>query len=223
MTVEFKDYLNDIERFFVLVRRSGFVLSAKDCEKVRQWYVRGVPLRVVLEGIAEGYKTFRFHAAPGVRPPHNLSYYGHIIGAKVRAFRKVVVPAPPSAVPESEVVEALRHLVAEAHLACQTEERALENSIKSELGQRLEALLARAVKDNMDRQATAHALTLLDDEMMSLYDSRLEEERRTEMMHRVQAQLPGPTQMSPRAREGRKIALLKSILREELGILEMVS
>ena len=227
MTVEFKTYLNDIERFFVVVRSSGFVLSAKDCEKVRQWYVRGIPLRIVLEGIIEGHKKFHYHAAPGQRPPHNLSYYGHAIGAKVRGFRKAPQIEKPEATrnqgSEAEILEALSHFQAEGRLSAQTEDRPLEQELKTQLADSLEQLVNRAKNEPLDRQNAAHELRQLDDQIVSLYHSRLEEERLGELMRRAQAQIPGVAHMSTRAREGRTKVLLKSILREELGILEMVS
>jgi len=83
----FWNYLNDVERFFALVRASGFVLSPTDCEKVRVWYMKGVPLRVVLGGVTRGLKSFRYHAAKGQRAPFRLNYYSKFIAAQVRNFR----------------------------------------------------------------------------------------------------------------------------------------
>ncbi len=102
MTGRFFQYLNDIERFFSVVRTSGFILSPRDCERVREWYLKGVPMRVVLDGLVQGLKSFRFHAAPGQRAPHQLSYYSHFIGASVRRFRSEPAWCPPSA-PAAEV------------------------------------------------------------------------------------------------------------------------
>ena len=97
--VSFEHYLNEIERFFYLVRMSGFVLSQQDAELVRDWHRRGIPLQSVVEGILAGVRQYRHKAGPGDRLPHQLSFYSCHVDT---AFAPAAV-----AIPEADPVEAV--------------------------------------------------------------------------------------------------------------------
>jgi len=211
------DYCNDIERFFALVRMSGFVLSARDAERVRQWYLAGIPLAVVVEGIVAGARSWRYKAGTGERPPHNLSFYSRFVGTRVRAFRRQGEPAEVAE--EVPASSGLGPLLSEVELLALREERPLERAVKEELLAGLRELSATATTDDGE---LASALQLLDARILALYHGRLEPEAQAEVADEVGRALAGEPGLSRRAREGRERALLGAALRRRLKLVELV-
>ncbi len=223
--MEYQKYLNDIERFFCLVRASGFALSPRDSEKVRQWYVKGVPIRVILDGIVKGAREFRFKAAPGEVLPHHLSFYSHFIGGAVRNFRREPPSEAPAARPDDatpELQPILKHLLAEIELLCVKEERQVEARALDKLKTEMEALAVRAVEQKLDEQALAYRVQVLDENTLSFYDGILEEGTRAELRARAAREVSGTAGLSARALQRRRDARFQALLRERLGLLDLV-
>lgn len=223
--MDYHKYLNDIERFFCLVRASGFALSPRDTEKVRQWYVKGVPIRVILDGIVRGAREFRFKAAPGEILPHHLSFYSHFIGGAVRRFRR----EPPDSAPVVQTEPAppdlqpiLKHLLAEIEMLCVKEERKIEAQALDKLKSEMEALAVRAVEQNLDEQALAYRVQVLDQNALSFYDGLLEEGTRAELLARVAREVGANARISARALQRKRDARFQALLRERLGLLDLV-
>jgi len=223
-------YLGDVERFFCVVRMSGLVLSPKDAEKVRRWYLDGIPMRVVLDGIAQGVRAHARSAARGERSPHSLAYYARYIGARVRGFRKAGPPphdAEASCVPPkgglnsrtSGAGAVLEHLVSEVGLLVLPEERETERRVKERVLEGLKGLLERA--GELDEGALSYELQRLDDDYLGFYDSALTAGERGEVDRMVEGKLRGEKGLSPRAVEGRRKALRANVLRTRLNILDM--
>lgn len=223
--MDYQKYLNDVERFFCLVRASGFALSPRDCEKVRQWYVKGVPIRVILDGIVRGAREFRFKAAPGEVLPHHLSFYSHFIAGSVRRFRKeppAPAPAAGPAAPAAELQPILKHLFAEIELLCVKEERELERQVLDKLKSEMETMAARALEQKLDEQALAYRVQVLDENTLSFYDGLLEEGTRAELRARVARELGKTGGLGARALQRKRDTLYQALLRERLGLLDMV-
>jgi len=216
----FAKYLNDVERFFFVVRASGFVLSPRDTEKVRGWYLKGVPMRVVMEGIIEGAKAHSYKSSPGEKLPHQLSFYSRYIGARVRAFNHL--PVLPETTPEidDEGECYVAQLTAEVRLLTMQEERMLEREVKQELLERLEELGERNC-DESDEGDLHCELQLLDEDILALYHSRLTAEERESVALMCRERLGSERAMSARAAQGRRRALEAEILRERLNLMEM--
>jgi hypothetical protein len=219
VTTRFDHYLNDVERFFFLVRMSGFMLSPRDVERVREWYLRGIPLQVVVEGILEGVRQYRYKAGPNDKLPHQLSFYSHHIGAQVRSFRRPTGMTLPADESEADgMVGELLHLTRELELLVEREERPLEREIKSLAIERLHRLAVEF--DAGEDGDLAYSLQLLDDEILALYHSRLDETAQRNVLLATEGLLACEPGLGQRALEGRRKALNRQILRERLQMLE---
>lgn len=230
-------YLRDVERFFCLVRMSGFVLSPRDVEKVREWYLAGVPMHVVIEGIIQGAREFSWTAARGERLPHNISFYSKFIAARVRAFRRrgseassattghQATPVSQGALDSSQkssplVKEVLTHLISELELLILQEERPTERDVKCRILNALAALRDRALQ--IDEDSLPFELQRLDDEYLAFYDSALREEERAELDRMTEAALSAEKGISRKALEGRRRVIRAKLLRSRLNIMEFV-
>jgi len=247
MTGRFFQYLNDIERFFSVVRTSGFVLSPKDCERVRDWYLKGVPMRVVLEGLVQGLRSFRFRAAPGQKAPHQLSYYSHFIGAGVRRFRAApgsheattglpgsgassrahgsVGHAPGAAsrtapAADGPAVRWIAQLRAETDLLLEREERVEARKALERVASGLSELASRAAS-GLSEDAVSHELQVLDDATLAFYHTLLDDSRRQALEREAATRSSRETGLSSRAREGREKAILAALLRADLHLAEL--
>jgi len=242
----FWSYLEDVERFFALVRASGFVLAPSDCEKVRVWYMKGVPLRVVLNGIVQGMRTFKYNARPDQRAPFHLNYYGKAIAAEVKKFRGgtdqsgcSLLPAdetggtPPkggrrdggsSAADPScgllphaaEAVSLLLHLLSEADLSIEAEERELEREIKGRLRERLSELLEEVQQGTLESASVEHELLILDEEILSFYHGALDSGTQAELAKCAAKSAAAAGALGRKALEGARKAALERALRERL-------
>ncbi len=226
MTIRFDHYLNDVERFFYLVRMSGFILSPRDVERVREWYLRGIPLQVVVEGILEGVRQYRYKAGPGDRLPHQLSFYSHHIGARVRSYRtplsgltEETCDAPAEINEDGQMAGEMAHLYREVELLVEREDRELEREIKSLALERLHRLAVERA-ESQDDGDLQYALQVLDDDILALYHGRLDETAQRTVRQETEALLAREPGLGQRALEGRRQALAQQVLRNRLQMLE---
>jgi hypothetical protein len=223
VTIRFDHYLNDVERFFYLVRMSGFILSPRDVERVREWYLRGIPLQVVVEGILEGVRQYRYKAGPQDRLPHQLSFYSHHIGARVRSYRtapsQVTLEAGSNGRDDENLTGEVAHLHRELELLVEREERELEREIKGLALERLHRLTVELAESD-DESSLEYALQVLDDDILALYHSRLDETAQQTVRQETEALLAREPGLGQRALEGRREALKQRVLRSRLQMLE---
>jgi hypothetical protein len=66
-------YFQEIAQAFFDLRGAPFVLSSRDMVAISSWEERGIPLRVVLEGIRRAFESYRKRQAGG-RKMSSLSY-----------------------------------------------------------------------------------------------------------------------------------------------------
>ncbi|GEM_PF-4190162 len=213
----FQDYFCQVERFFVVIRMSGFMMSPKDMEKVRQYYLKGVPLHLLLQGISDGLKAFRHNAAPGQRVPHSLAWYSHFVTPRMRRWNKGTEPTAPTQEQDpSGVRGAIYHLIAEAELLVQSEERPLELDVKKRLLEALQDMMTQA--DELDPDSLPTRLRSLDATIIDFYDAALAPGVRHELSHATQQELGADRGLGVKALQGRQRALYARRLREMLGI-----
>ena len=231
MGLSLKEYLNQAERFFLVARFSGLVLSPKDIETIRQYYIKGIPLRLVLEGISEGLKSFLYHRAPGQRIPHSLNYYSHFIGAKVRKYRKgdpvaaadrphqhlaVSRPAMTPLGSDPKVVAGLQHLVAEVEVLALAEEREAAHKAKEMLLAGLGELLADARASALPDGTVESRLLALDEAVCAFYHGALAPDERQRLDDEVKQRLGSVTGLGNKAMEGRSRTIRLDLLRDHL-------
>lgn len=213
----FQEYLLQVERFFVVARMSGLLLSPKDMEKVRQYYLKGVPLHLVLLGISEGLKTFRHGAAPGQRLPHSLTFYSHFVAPKIRRWNKGAEPTVPKATEDPHgVIRAYHHLRAEAEVLLEAESRPLEREAKALLLEGLSSLESELA--GLTAEAFLERLASLDAQVMAFYDAGLAPVVRHELSHATQQELGADKGLGMRALEGRRRVVYARRLRDLLGV-----
>ncbi len=66
-------YFQEIARVFFGLRGAPFVLSSRDMVTISSWEERGIPLRIVLEGMERAFERYRKRAAGG-RKISSLSF-----------------------------------------------------------------------------------------------------------------------------------------------------
>jgi hypothetical protein len=116
LEAERQAYLSTIERTFVSLRGRGFMLSAKEVALVDGWYASGVPARVVIRALHEGFDR---RAARRQSAPSSLAYFeGHVERAIEDWQRRHPGAAFRNLGPESDLsgrlVAALDRLIADA-------------------------------------------------------------------------------------------------------------
>lgn len=89
------DYLATIEQFFVVLRRSGLMLSAQDVSLVEAWREAGVPVDAVCRGLARGAERYRASHGSETRLPHTLRFYRRDVEEALRE-RRADVPITPT-------------------------------------------------------------------------------------------------------------------------------
>lgn len=81
------EYLATVERFFVILRRQGLMLSATDVSRVQAWQAAGVPCELVCRGIGDGATRFRELSGEDARLPSSLGYYAAFVDDALSAER----------------------------------------------------------------------------------------------------------------------------------------
>lgn len=77
-----RGYYQTIEKFFIDLRGAPFFLSSKELDIISKWEERGIPLRVVLEGIKGSFEQ-RGNRRGKRRRPYKLDYCHSFV---MRAF-----------------------------------------------------------------------------------------------------------------------------------------
>ncbi len=77
------DYLATVERFFVVLRRRGLMLSAADVARVVAWESAGLPIDAVCRGLAAGADQFRALNGDETTLPDTLAYYTSFVDDEV--------------------------------------------------------------------------------------------------------------------------------------------
>lgn len=66
-------YYQTIAKYFIDLRGAPFFLSSKELDLIRQWEEKGIPLRVVLEGIQRSFEPLRY-SRKRRRKPYTLDF-----------------------------------------------------------------------------------------------------------------------------------------------------
>ncbi len=166
-----RQYIQEAERFFSILRLGGFALSHDDLIQVEESFRKGVPLEVLLGGLSEGVRAFLHNAAPGSRPPRRLAAYRSFIKTHIQTFRPAppVLGGGPGGAPLT--TRNLPTELARMEFLALCEERPLEKLVKTNWLTRLQALAAGPTPDG----GPAQALVRLDAEMLDFYHRGLVE------------------------------------------------
>lgn len=241
MAQHYHDYLRQVERFYTVVRFSGFMLAPRDVEKVQTWFKKGVGLHLVLQGLLDGCRAHRrsCERQQVSRLPHNMSYYARFVSARVKANKAAHLPVKLSdwdlhatsggrtastddegsnKVGDPRVVFSIEHLLSEARLLAETETRLVERQAKDKLTEELTALLLSGGSGCATLEDLRTRLVALDDKIIDFYDASLEPEARAQVEQLVTTALAAEPEMGARARTGRIQVLRRRTLHERLGM-----
>jgi len=228
----FHTWLHDVERFLLVARIGGFILSPRDVDRLRQWFMDGIPLAAVLKGLSEGVRSFRYHHAPTDPLPHHLNYYTPFIKALPKKRPEPIVLDQPyeEAVSSPETAPSqqgslrpvLHHLQAEIEWLALREPRPLERSIKEEYLTRLGRLEQSGEWVSWEEDELLRWLENLDVELLALYHGALDEARRSRLDEAsAQVQISRPM-LGRRAGETLARKQRQQALKKELGLPEFV-
>lgn len=114
-------YLRAVEAHFVAARGRGFMLSARDLQRVEAWRQRAVPLELVLRVLNDGFARFRDHH-PGEAAPRSLAWFepqvdeafARHLARRERAAAPEAASGEARAEDEASAVETLLAVIAEA-------------------------------------------------------------------------------------------------------------
>ncbi len=104
------EYLATVEQFFVVLRRSGLMLSARDVLQVEEWQQAGIPVEVVCRGLARGAERYRATQGQSSRLPSTLRYYQSAVEDTVQERRDLVDIEPPTPMSSNPEVDPLAEL-----------------------------------------------------------------------------------------------------------------
>jgi hypothetical protein len=166
-----RQYIQEAERFFSILRLGGFALSHDDLVQVEESFRKGVPLEVLLGGLSEGVRAFLHDAAPGSRPPRRLAAYRKFIKTHIQTFRPASPVAGGGPGGGHLASRDLATELARMEFLALCEERPLEQAVKTRWLTRLQALAAPAATEG----GPAQALVRLDAEMLDFYHRGLVE------------------------------------------------
>ncbi len=79
-------YLREVERFWLLLRRRGLMLSPKDVQQVEEWAAAEIPSRVVCRALLEGADRFRERNSNDREFPNSLRYFCATVEESARRF-----------------------------------------------------------------------------------------------------------------------------------------
>jgi len=166
MKPERQAYLSAIERTFVTLRGRGFMLSPKEVALVDRWFQAGVPARVVIRTLQDGFarRTQRRQA-----PPSTLTYFESQIDAAIDEWHRKHTSGPVTA--PSEVDSAGAQLGAAFEVvieaAVSPEVRSLLERVQAELGAVAEDVDVYSLTTDLDERIVAGLSELLSDEERS--------------------------------------------------------
>ncbi len=231
MNGPFHAWLHDVERFLLVARIGGFILSPRDVDRLRQWFMDGIPLTAVLKGLSEGVRSFRYHHAPTDPPPHRLNYYAPFVQVLPQKRPEPIlmdqpydetIPSGPAESSLASLQAVLQHLQAEFEWLALKEPRPLERSIKEEYLARLKRMELSGEWVSWEEHELLSWLENLDVELLALYHGALDEARRSRLDEPA-AQLQNSQPMLGR-RAGETLARKRRQqgLRNELGLPEFV-
>jgi hypothetical protein len=193
-------YLSAIERTFVTLRGRGFMLSPKEVALVDRWFQAGVPARIVIRTLQEGFarRTQRRQA-----PPSTLTYFESQIDSAIDDWSRkhTSSPVPQSAdedSPEAQVGAALCVLI---EVASSPEVLALLDGLRAEL-------------HPSPQEHDVYSLTMaLDERIVAGLSEMLGEEERSKMTQTAHQVAMNAGNMSARARAGLEQAELARVIR----------
>ncbi len=68
-------FVSTVERYYIVLRRQGLMLSPYDLDVIAQWEARNIPAHVVCSGLLTAITDFRENHGPDARLPRNLDAY----------------------------------------------------------------------------------------------------------------------------------------------------
>jgi len=198
-------YLRTIEQTFVKLRGRGFMLSPKEVSLVDSWYRAGVPARIIVRALHEGFER---RAQRRQAPPGSLAYFESPIEAAVLDWKK----RHPNAAFEDAAEEASLHEQVEGAFA-----RMVSSASSPEVAAILETV--RDAGRRFDEEESFSALTLrLDGQIVEALAQLLSPEERSRLDESVRETVEQAGRMSAKALAGLRAATAARAIRGHFGV-----
>ena len=68
-------FVSIVERYYIVLRRQGLMLSPYDLDIIAEWEARNIPVQVVCRGLLNAITNFRENHGENARLPRNLDAY----------------------------------------------------------------------------------------------------------------------------------------------------
>jgi hypothetical protein len=198
-------YVATVERFFLVLRRQGLMLSPQDIECIERWERDNIPVDVVCRGLLRGANDFRESQGSDARLPHQIDRFKDAVQSELandseRGMLSSTAPQDSRTLPTTLVAEAFDpNPPSNDHIAAyQAAWRQLEQDPHGAKGNTLADADLAAV--------TTFVATLTEDEQSAIeewVDERLAPERHMLGVHGLTV---------------RREALLEDVVRERYGL-----
>jgi hypothetical protein len=210
-------YLEKVERFFVEKRRKGLIISPRDWLVIEKWQEEGIPLLIVLKGIAETFKNVDSDAVGGKSKIHRLAY----CEAEIRRLWEEKAAAPVEDGKDFSVTDSLDQVVSILQTAAADQKGEASRAISAyadEVAGMREEIAGNAVSAAEMEMRLREGLTRLAEKVLTLIDR----EEGDKLRQAVEIKLKDyRSSMEPEAYNKTFAALLRERVLESLGISEL--
>jgi hypothetical protein len=186
-------YFQEIARAFFDLRGAPYVLSSRDAVTISSWEARGIPLRVVLEGIERAFENYRKRSARSRKMPSLSFCEGEVLKAFAQ-FRDRRVGQ-----------ESGKNSREDKRKKVKAEVLSFLRNIPPEVAY-LEEVYRSALKTLSPKRGAEDELETLDDRVAALLAAKADAAERAEVEKRVKAAHSGRP-----AQEQRQIASLELV------------
>ncbi|MDP6946299.1 MAG: hypothetical protein QF464_19275 [Myxococcota bacterium] len=224
MDDERAEYLRTVEQRFVALRGRGFMLSPRDVALVERWRAGGVPVRIVLRALEDGFRAFVDRNSAGAPLPTALAYFENQVDKAALLWRERTMSWSPATAEVSPDAQANRRTaLLERAMAAVTEAGQLveEDTIKAVLRDVWRRLRQSVDRDDEEPWAL---IARLDRDMVGGVEAVLDSQTRATLRANAEAHvsLHGGTSMSATARATRIEETLITAIRERVGLPDLV-
>lgn len=222
-------YLAAVERFWLLLRRRGLMISAEDVRQVERWRDAGLPVRLVCRALLEGAERFR-STRPHEPLPSTLRYFRDAVAEAADRWREdaSVGARRADARPAAPLAGGLAALAAELTAAGRAERDERARASYRGAWRRLERLRRRLARAAPPAAADVpgdllEALVAIDRSIVDDLLARLSDDERADVDRAVAAALlPEVDRLGARARDERRRALLEDVVTHRYRLLRLV-
>ena len=220
------EYLGAVERFWLLLRRRGLMVSARDVRQIELWRESGIPARVVCQALLDGVERHRSRNGSDARLPSTLRYFEAVVEEAAQRYRERASVLVPEEMPEGDGqgrAEGVRALTAALVAAGRAEMDPRVRESYRDAYRGLVALQEREDDPSTRGPDLIEALVAIDQRLVDGLLARLGEEERREVRDEAARELgTDEDRLGGRGLAERRRALVEDTLTRRWGLLRLV-